>query len=130
LSGQLKWLGVRDDVGELMAAADVFLLPSREDPFPNVVIEALAAGTPVVAFADTGGAPEALTDGAGVVVPYLDVDAMAQAAFELMVNPNSCQSMRRAALAAAERYSFQSYYEAIRRLIVSAIKSESAQSNR
>src|ERR1700722_19164479 len=36
LSGQLRWLGMRSDVAELMVAGDVFLLPSRDDPFPNV----------------------------------------------------------------------------------------------
>src|SRR5262249_26034935 len=46
------------DISPYLSAADVFFLSSREDPFPSVVIEALHAGMPVVAFEDTGGIPE------------------------------------------------------------------------
>ena len=55
-------------------------LTSREDPFPSVVLEALSAGTPVVAFDRSGGIPDMLREtGFGSVVPHGDVDAMARA---------------------------------------------------
>ena len=59
-------------------AADVFTLTSRNDPFPCVVQEAMACAVPVVGFSDAGGAGEALADGCGFIVPYLDLEAMAQ----------------------------------------------------
>jgi glycosyltransferase involved in cell wall biosynthesis len=62
------------------AQFDAFLLTSREDPFPLVVLDAASLGKPVVCFAEAGGAPELVQEDAGLVVPYLDVEAMAAAA--------------------------------------------------
>ncbi len=56
----------------------LFLLTSREDPYPLVVLEAARAGKPAICFDHSGGMPEFLSRGAGVVVPYGDVLAMAQ----------------------------------------------------
>jgi glycosyltransferase involved in cell wall biosynthesis len=61
-----------DDIGQYFAAADVFFLSSREDPFPSVVLEALQAGLPVVAFRGSGGAEE-LAAAHGAVVERDDV---------------------------------------------------------
>lgn len=49
-------------LADMYAAADVFVAPSREDNLPNVVLESLASGTPVVAF-DIGGMPDMIQDG-------------------------------------------------------------------
>ena len=51
----VRFLGHRDDISDLMNAADIFLLTSREDPFPSVVLEATQAGLPVIAFKGAGG---------------------------------------------------------------------------
>jgi hypothetical protein len=83
-SGSFRFLGPRADAGALLAAADVFLLTSREDPLPSVALEAMAAGTPVIAFEDTGGIPELLSrHGGGCSVPLGDVAAMAEAALRV-----------------------------------------------
>lgn len=66
------------DVAPYYALFDVFALPSREDPFPLVCLEASALGTPVVCF-DQGGMPEFVRPDCGVVVPFLNVEAMATA---------------------------------------------------
>ena len=60
-----------------MLAADVFLLPSREDPFPLVCLEAADCGVPIICFAEAGGMPHFVGSTCGTVVPYLDVRAMA-----------------------------------------------------
>jgi glycosyltransferase involved in cell wall biosynthesis len=60
-----------------LAAADVFALTSREDPYPLVCLEAAALGKPIVCFAGAGGAPEFVEQDCGFVVPYFDVTAMA-----------------------------------------------------
>jgi glycosyltransferase involved in cell wall biosynthesis len=65
-------------------AFDLFALTSREDPFSVAMLEAAATGLPIICFANAGGAPELVEDNAGVVVPYLDVPAMAQACVDLL----------------------------------------------
>jgi glycosyltransferase involved in cell wall biosynthesis len=61
-----------DDLDSLLAAADVFLHPAREDAFPLVCVTAAALGVPVVAFAGVGGVPEMLGE-TFVGAPYPDV---------------------------------------------------------
>lgn len=56
-----------------LARADVFVLSSREDPFPLVVLEAMALGVPVIAFERSGGAREALEGGTGELVTDFSV---------------------------------------------------------
>jgi glycosyltransferase involved in cell wall biosynthesis len=72
----VRFVGPQADPATWFALLDVFVMPSREDPFPLVCIEAAAAGTPVVAF-DAGGIPELLEQGCGTVVPYPDVERLA-----------------------------------------------------
>jgi len=69
------------------AAADFYALTSREDPFPNVVLEALNASTPVVAFEGTGGFCELLSRGAGSLVPPFDTSAFAREIISLLQHP-------------------------------------------
>jgi len=59
--------------------SDVFVLPSREESFGLVCLEAAQCGLPTVCFERAGGAPEFVEDDAGLVVPYLDIEAMATA---------------------------------------------------
>jgi glycosyltransferase involved in cell wall biosynthesis len=68
------------------AAFDLFALTSREDPFPVAMLEAAASGLPIVCFAHAGGAPEFVGHDAGIVVPYLDITAMATACIELLMD--------------------------------------------
>lgn len=63
----------------LYNAADGFVLPSRQDNLPNVIIESLCCGTPVISFA-TGGIPDMVTDGQnGVLAPMVTADSLAEA---------------------------------------------------
>ncbi len=65
---------------------DIMLLSSREDPYPLVVMEAALNETPVVCFEDAGGAPELIENDAGVVVPYMDIPAAADAIIKLTLD--------------------------------------------
>jgi glycosyltransferase involved in cell wall biosynthesis len=67
-----------DEVAVCMAAANVLCLPSRREGCPNVVLEALASGRPVIGSA-VGGVPELLNDRNGIMVPPDDPDALAAA---------------------------------------------------
>lgn len=58
LDGHVRFLGYRQDVWDLVAAADLVPVPSGLEPFGLVVVEAMALGRPVVAFADSGGPAE------------------------------------------------------------------------
>jgi glycosyltransferase involved in cell wall biosynthesis len=71
-----RFLGARTDVPELLARADVFVLPSLREGMSNAVMEAMAAGRPVVATA-VGGTPELLGDDRGVLVQPHDVGTLA-----------------------------------------------------
>jgi Glycosyltransferase len=86
LGAPVRLLGQRDDVAELMSAADLVVLPSRWEARSLVAQEALHAGRPLVATA-VGGLPELLGDGA-VLVPPGDVDAFDQAVRRLLDNPD------------------------------------------
>lgn len=81
------------DVLRYMARFDVFLLCSREDPYPLVVLEAGASQLPVVCFAGAGGAPELIEVDGGAVVPYLDLNAMAAALRQLADDPARRQQL-------------------------------------
>ena len=93
LEGRFHLVPVTSDYLKYIAAADIFVLSSREDPFPLVVLEAAAAAKPVVCFAETGGAPDFVGTTHGVVVPYGDVAAMSDAITNLLTNQAARQRM-------------------------------------
>ncbi|HVR83116.1 MAG TPA: glycosyltransferase [Planctomycetota bacterium] len=80
--------GPRRDIPEILAASDIVSLPSRfGEGCPNALLEAMAAGKPVVA-ARTGGIPEVVADGqTGLLVPREDPDALRAALLQLAADP-------------------------------------------
>jgi glycosyltransferase involved in cell wall biosynthesis len=78
IAERVKFLGWRTDRGALLKAADVCVFPSREEPFGNVVVEAWAYGTPLVAAASTGPAWLARNGEDAILVPVDDAGALAQ----------------------------------------------------
>jgi glycosyltransferase involved in cell wall biosynthesis len=86
IADRVRFLGWRTDRGALLRAADMCLLPSRWEPFGTVMLEAWAAGTPLVAAASQG--PAALVeDGVnGLLVPIDDAPALAAAVRRLMTD--------------------------------------------
>lgn len=69
---------------EYYLGSDIFLLPSREDPLPSVVMEAFDAGLPVIGFASAGGFSELFdSNSKGKLVPYLDERAFFEAVLEI-----------------------------------------------
>jgi glycosyltransferase involved in cell wall biosynthesis len=79
--------GLVADPAAFFAGADVYLMTSREDPFPLVVLDALEAWLPTIGFDGAGGFVELLQRGCGVLVPYLDTRAMAEAMLRLLNDP-------------------------------------------
>jgi len=112
-------LGVVDDIDlpgftinpyRYMSRAAVFVLSSLREGFPNVLVEAMACGAPVVATNCPHGPPEILANGTfGRIVPMRDVDAMAEAMMQTLDAPISPERIRARALEftaerAVERY--------------------------
>jgi glycosyltransferase involved in cell wall biosynthesis len=79
LDGRVRFLGHRDDVPRLLAAADLLVLPSAYEGLPNVVLEAMRFGKPVVATA-APGTTEVIVDGqTGLLVPIGNIKLLARA---------------------------------------------------
>jgi glycosyltransferase involved in cell wall biosynthesis len=97
LESRVRFLGIRADVADILRASDVFVLSSRWEGNPMSVMEAMAAGLPVVSTA-VGGVPELVRDGeTGLLVPSEDTGALAQAIQALVDNPARRQAMGAAA---------------------------------
>lgn len=97
-------LGFRDDVPDLMLGVDLFVLGSAHEGLPVAIMEALAAGLPVVAT-DVGGVAEAVVDGEnGFLVPARDPEALAAAMLQVAGDPDLRSALSRSALAGSTRF--------------------------
>ena len=80
VASRIDWLGPRDDIPALMAAADLLVHPARQETTGQVILEALALGLPVVTTAVCGFAEHVARADAGVVLPpRFDADRLAAA---------------------------------------------------
>ncbi|MEU9009417.1 glycosyltransferase [Streptomyces sp. NPDC048479] len=91
----VRFLGQRTDVPAFLARADVVVLPSLQEGLSNAVMEAMAAGRPVVATA-VGGTPELLR-GRGVLVPPADAEALAEGVHQMLTDRASAARLGNAA---------------------------------
>jgi glycosyltransferase involved in cell wall biosynthesis len=93
LDGRVRLAGERDDVPDLLAGADVFVLASASEGMPISVLEAMAAGLPVVA-SRVGGVPEVVADGeTGLLVPPGSPQELAEALRRLLADPELRQRL-------------------------------------
>ena len=85
--------GARNDIPKLLAALDVFVMPSITEGLSIAILEAMASSLPVVA-SRVGGIPEIVQDGVtGILIPSRDENALAQAISELLTNEEKASSM-------------------------------------
>ena len=88
-----RFVGVREDIADVLAAADVVVLPSLSEGFPFVLLEALAMGCPVVA-SRVNGVPELIEDHkTGLLVPPRDPQALEAAIREVLSDPTAASKM-------------------------------------
>lgn len=107
LGDRMRRTGAVANPADYLGAADVFVLTSREDPYPLICLEAAALGKPIVCFADAGGIPEFVVADCGYVVPYLDMAAMAVKVIALAECPEQRQAMGLAAKRKVARHDIE-----------------------
>lgn len=117
LEGVVQFLKPVADLDPVYAAADVFLMSSRLDPQPNVAIDALTRGLPVVCFAGASGTAEVLQADAGtapLVAPHLDAEGAAEVIAGLARDPARHRAMRDAVRDLAGRvYDMAAYVDRV-----------------
>ncbi len=87
LDGQVRFLGHRDDVPQLLASANLVVLPSAYEGLPNVVLEAMRFGKPVVATAAPGTTELVVNGQTGILVPVGDTRLLARAIRDVVRDP-------------------------------------------
>lgn len=106
----IHFVGYDPDTALYHAGSDVYALTSREDPFPNVVLESFDAGVPVVAFASTGGGASLVEQVGGIVVPVQNTEEFSSAICRLLDNPELSSRMGEAAQYYVEQhFAFRPY---------------------
>lgn len=118
---QVVFLGKHGSVDELLACADLFLLPSENESFGLAALEAMACGAPVVA-SNTGGVPELVTHGeTGYLLDVGDVEGMAEAGLRLLTDPDHHKLMVEAGQAHVDEHftadavvpRYEAYYDRV-----------------
>lgn len=114
LSIDVRFVGFQQDVPGWLAAADFAVVPSHFDPLGNAVLEAMAAGLPVIG-ADVGGIPEMIDrHETGLLVPPRDPHALAHALRSLILNAELRQELGRTARQRCEeRFSLRQHARAV-----------------
>ena len=120
VAARVDFLGRRDDVPDVLAGFDVFAFPSLFEGLCLAVIEAQAAGVPVVAT-PVGGIRETVVDGeTGLLVPLRDVGALARAIARLLDDRDEAERLAANARRASKRYAVEQMVEATLELYASA----------
>jgi glycosyltransferase involved in cell wall biosynthesis len=119
----VRLLGHQDDVPKAFDDADVFVHPSRSEAFPNAVLEAMAAGLPIVA-SDVGGIPELIeNERNGLLSPVGNPDALAERMCRLIADPPLAARLASAARHDARtRFSFERMVTAFEALYLSELR--------
>jgi glycosyltransferase involved in cell wall biosynthesis len=104
LTGRVCFLGLRQDISELLNELTLLVHPARQEPLGRVLLEAAAASVPVIATA-VGGTPEIFADGnSAVLVPSNDETALAAAMDRLLSDPAARRQLAQAARRRAETH--------------------------
>lgn len=131
LCDEIRFLGKQQAVEELLAIADLFLIPSESESFGLAALEAMACEVPIIS-SNTGGLPEVNLHGkTGFLSNVGDVEDMAKNAIQLLGNDELHQTFRANALAQAQQFDldhilpqYEDYYERVVREAVYDVKVE------
>lgn len=103
LGKRIRLVGWLDDVRDVLGALDLFVSPSRSEPFGLVIVEAMASGVPVVASMSEGAREIIEDDVTGRLVPLEDAEALAKAIAELLADESERKRLSLNALNAVQR---------------------------
>ena len=117
----VRFLGKQEAVEELLAVADVFLMPSETESFGLAALEAMACEVPVVS-SNAGGIPEVNIEGVtGFLLPVGDVEGMAKRTLELLQDEEKLAHFKQNAFAQAQRFDiskilpqYEAYYQKVK----------------
>jgi len=113
LESKVRFLGWRSDVDEIMGCCDIFVLPSLNEGMGRVLVEAMAAGLPIVA-SRVGGIPDLVEDGKnGLLVPPADASALESAISDLLADKKNRKRMGKAGKKMCRPYSAEAMVEQI-----------------
>jgi glycosyltransferase involved in cell wall biosynthesis len=128
LEGKVHFAGVRYDMAELLRQAGLYVSPSRNEALPITMVEAMAAGTPVIAT-DVGDCRVFLEEGRlGAVVPPDNAEALAAALREALEHPH--EARQRAALAqqkVVELYKEENFFKPLEAVLLEVAREAGAQ---
>ena len=93
LDDHFMFLGFREGIPRILRAVDIFTLPSLFEGLPNVILEAMAAGKPVVASSVDGSVEAVVDEETGLLFPPKDSEALADALVRLLKHPKAAQEM-------------------------------------
>lgn len=112
LGVEVELPGVTSDIHQVLIAADLFVLPSRNEGFPNVLCEAMSVGLPCIAADCPGGPRDIITGGVdGLLVPAEDVEQLSDAIMQLAGAESLRAELGRAAVDIVNRYQWESVAE-------------------
>lgn len=115
----IHFINAVDDPSLIFARADVFLLTSRVDPFPTVVLDEMDAGVPVIVFKDGGGIYELLNDGSGIVIDNFNIEEMATECLNLLNNNALTKEyILKAKNKIIKTYNYHNYVSVINKLMI------------
>ncbi|NPA33933.1 MAG: N-acetyl-alpha-D-glucosaminyl L-malate synthase BshA [Chlorobi bacterium] len=127
LEDKALFLGVQEDIRDILCISDLFVLTSESESFGLVLLEAMAMGCPVVA-SNTGGIPEVVRDGIeGLLCPVNDTKAFADAIMKILTNPELHQKLVDNAIKRARDFDTSKIvpqYEQLYRKVINASQRE------
>jgi glycosyltransferase involved in cell wall biosynthesis len=119
---RVHFLGFRTDIADILAALDCFVHPSRRGAFVSVLIEAMAAGLPIVAT-DVDGIPECVgRDGAASLIPPEDAAACTEAVFRILTNTEHSRRMKELARIRARRFEVSALSRTTEEVLLSCVR--------
>ncbi|MCQ8130036.1 glycosyltransferase family 4 protein [Methylomonas rivi] len=117
----VKITGQLEEPWPYYAASDLFVLTSREDAFPQVALEAAMLGIPCVCFDGVSGVRDFINDKTGSLVPYLDIEQMANEIIYYYKNPDILTEKGNNIRRAVDFYTFKhtgnQFYDAFRKVV-------------
>jgi len=117
LKTQVFTVPYEKDINKYYQIMDVFLMTSREDPFPLVNLEAMTNGVPVICFKDSGGSEELVDSGSGFIVPFADTEKMAQKVNDIFSQPKLKAELSKGALKRSNKFTSNKSFDIIAQVL-------------